>query len=644
MFAAVLVANRGEIAVRVIRTLHRLGVEAVAVYSDADVDAPHVRAADRAVRLGPAAAGASYLDVERVVEAAVRTGAGAVHPGYGFLSERPELARACRDAGVTFVGPPPEALALLGDKIAAKEVAAGAGVPVVPGSGAGAGSTDAELERWAADQELPLLVKAAGGGGGRGMRVVRALAELPDALAAARREAQAAFGDGRLLVEGYLERPRHLEVQILADRHGHVLHLGERECSLQRRYQKVVEEAPSPVVTPELRARLGAAAVELARRCGYQGAGTVEFVAEADEPSRFYFLEMNARLQVEHPVTEAITGLDLVELQLRIAAGEPLPPAQDWVTCTGNAVEARVYAEDPEHGFVPSAGRIVAYREPGGVRVDTGIGTGIEVTAAYDPLLLKVIAHGPDRDAALARLRRALGELRVVGPETNIAYLGALLDRPEVRAGQFDTGLLERLAGQLAPPPPDPALAGLALIALLGPPASDDPWDAGDGWRLTGPACARARVRSSEAGALEAAVRPDGEGGYLLGDVRAWLDGDVLRVAGEEATRTVDVYRDGDAVWLVDAGVPTRWAWATETAGHQLAAGSLEAPMPGVVLEVRTEAGAAVAEGDVLLVLESMKMELSIVSPSDGVVGDVYVREGDRVAKGAALVSVGVAE
>src|SRR5919198_4978996 len=290
MFAAVLVANRGEIAVRVIRTLHRLGVEAVAVYSDADVDAPHVRGADRAVRLGPAEASASYLDVGRVVEAALRTGAGAIHPGYGFLSERPELARACRDAGITFVGPPPEALALLGDKIAAKEVAESGGVPVVPGSDSGL-SSDADLERWAAAQEPPLLVKAAGGGGGRGMRVVRAHAELPEALAAARREAEAAFGDGRLLVERYLERPRHLEVQVLADRHGHLLHLGERECSLQRRYQKVVEEAPSPAVTPELRARLGAAAVELARRCGYEGAGTVEFVAEGGDPSCFYFLE-----------------------------------------------------------------------------------------------------------------------------------------------------------------------------------------------------------------------------------------------------------------------------------------------------------------------------------------------------------------
>jgi acetyl-CoA/propionyl-CoA carboxylase biotin carboxyl carrier protein len=375
MFARVLVANRGEIALRVLRTLGGLGIEGVAVYSDADAGAPHVRAADRAVRLGPAPALESYLAIERVVAAAIATGCEAVHPGYGFLSERPEFARACSDAGLTFIGPSPEAMALLGDKAAAKQVAADAGVPVVPGLH-GESLGDAEIVDWAGSQELPLLVKAVAGGGGKGMRVVRSRDELPEALRAARSEAAAAFGDDRLLVERWIEQPRHIEVQVVGDEHGSVLHLGERECSLQRRHQKVIEEAPSPVVGFELRERLGGAAVELARSCGYTNAGTVEFIAAADDPARFFFLEMNARLQVEHPVTEAVTGLDLVELQLRVAAGEPLPMRQDEIELRGHSIEARIYAEDPRAGFLPSSGRIVAWRPPargGGQRGDVAL-------------------------------------------------------------------------------------------------------------------------------------------------------------------------------------------------------------------------------------------------------------------------------
>ncbi len=626
MLARVLIANRGEIAVRVARTLRRMGIESVAVFSDADALAPHVRAAERALAVP------SYLDIEGVLEAARRAGADAVHPGYGFLSERPAFAQACRDAGLVFVGPSPEAMALLGDKVAAKEAAAAAGVPVLPGL-SGAALTDEEIVAWAGDQELPVLLKAAAGGGGKGMRIVRAHDALAEALGAARREALGAFGDDRLLVERYVESSRHIEVQVIGDEHGTVLHLGERECSLQRRHQKVIEEAPSPVVDAALRARMGEAAVELARSCGYTGAGTVELIAERDDPGSFYFLEMNARLQVEHPVTEAVTGLDLVELQMRVAAGEPLPLAQEDVRLEGHAVEARLYAEDPAHGFLPSTGRVVAYREPAGVRVDSGIAEGVEVGSDYDPMLAKVIAHAPDRAAALARLERALGELVVLGPTTNGAYLRALLGRPEVRAGALDTGLIERLGAEIAPPPPAPELPAVALAARAGgAPASDDPWDARDGWRLGELAWTRG---------LGVAVRALANGAWEWDDGTFALDGDRLTVDG--VSRPLGVIHDGDGVWLLDGACePVRFAFAgPDRAGAAAAAGgSLEAPMPGVVIDVRVARGDDVEEGDVLVVLESMKMELSVQSPGAGVVGDVLVATGDRVARGQLLVAV----
>ncbi|MBS1869218.1 MAG: biotin/lipoyl-binding protein [Actinobacteria bacterium] len=623
MFSRVLIANRGEIALRVMRTLSRLGVESVAVYTDVDASAVHARMADRAVRVD------SYLSIEGVIEAAQAVSADAIHPGYGFLSERPAFARACADAGLTFVGPSAEAMALLGDKVAAKAAASAAGVPVVPGL-SGERLTDEEIAAWAAGQPLPLLLKAAAGGGGKGMRIVRSLDALPEALGAARREAAAAFGDDRLLVERYLERSRHIEVQLIADAHGTALHLGERECSLQRRHQKVIEEAPSPVVSAELRARMGRAACALAHAAGYVGAGTVELIAEHDDPSAFYLLEVNARLQVEHPVTELVTGLDLVELQLRVAAGEPLPLAQADVSLSGHAVEARVYAEDPAHGFLPSTGRVVAYREPSGVRVDSGVEQGSEVTADYDPMLAKVVAHGPDRAVALARLERALAELRVVGPTTNAPWLRALLARPEVRAGELDTELIERLGDAVAVPPPDASLAGLAVRALLGARASDDPWDALDGWRLGG---VRAPAR----------MRLDGPSGPLdaVAPVEARRVPDGLGIEGEGGVaRGVAVYRDGRAVWLVVDGVPTRWAVAVERTGARAAGGSLDAPMPGTVIDVRVEPGAAVAEGDTLVVMESMKMELAIQAPADGVVADVLVARGQRVTQGEALIAL----
>jgi acetyl-CoA/propionyl-CoA carboxylase biotin carboxyl carrier protein len=587
VFERVLVANRGEIAVRVMRTLAALGIESIAVYGPPDADALHVRVADRALPVS------SYLDAEAIVQAALAGGAEAVHPGYGFLSENPSFAQAVIDAGLTWIGPPPEAIALMGDKAQAKEAARNAGVPTVPTGD---------------DGGYPVVVKAVAGGGGKGMRVVRAPEELEEATAAAKREAQSAFGDDRVMIERYLERPRHIEVQVIADAHGNVLHLGERECSLQRRHQKVIEEAPSPVVDAPLRARMGAAACDLARAAGYVNAGTVEYIATGGE---FFFLEMNARLQVEHPVTELVTGLDLVELQLRVAAGEPLPLAQEDVELRGHAVEARVYAEDAAAGFLPSTGRVVAYRAPAGagVRVDSGITRGSEVTSDYDPMLAKVIAHGPDRATALARLERALAHTLVAGPTTNTPYLRALIARPEVRAGDIDTGLIERLGDAIAPPSPADDLPGLAVDALVGAPRSDDPWDATDGWRPGG-RTAPARIR---------------------------LDGHGL-VAAEH--RPVEAIREGDAIWIVDDGVPHRFAPAVDVAGEHAGAGSLEAPMPGTIIDVRAATGDSVDEGDVLVVMESMKMELSIVAPSAGTVGDVHVSAGDRVARGQSLVEV----
>jgi len=445
MFDTVLVANRGEIAVRVIRTLRSLGVRSVAVFSDADADARHVREADTAVRIGPAPAAESYLSAERLLEAAARTGAQAVHPGYGFLAENADFARACADAGLVFIGPPADAISLMGDKIRAKETVKAAGVPVVPGS-SGSGLTDAELAEAAREIGMPVLLKPSAGGGGKGMRLVRDASALADEIAAARREARASFGDDTLLVERWIDRPRHIEIQVLADGHGNVVHLGERECSLQRRHQKIIEEAPSVFLDEKTRAAMGEAAVQAARSCGYSGAGTVEFIVPGSDPASYCFMEMNTRLQVEHPVTEMITGVDLVEWQLRVAAGERLTFAQDDVTLTGHAVEARICAEDPARGFLPSGGTVLRLYEPqgDGIRTDSGLSEGTEVGSLYDPMLSKVIAYGPDRATALRRLRGALAETVTLGVQTNAGFLRRLLAHPAVVAGELDTGLVER--------------------------------------------------------------------------------------------------------------------------------------------------------------------------------------------------------
>ncbi|MDX6310884.1 MAG: acetyl-CoA/propionyl-CoA carboxylase, biotin carboxylase, biotin carboxyl carrier protein, partial [Streptomyces sp.] len=496
MFDTVLVANRGEIAVRVIRTLRRLGVRSVAVYSDADAGARHVREADTAVRIGPAAAAESYLSVDRLLDAAARTGAQAVHPGYGFLAENAAFARACTDAGLVFIGPPAHAIDLMGDKIRAKETVRAAGVLVVPGS-TGSELDDGQLMDAAREIGVPVLLKPSAGGGGKGMRLVRDEALLAEEIAAARREARGSFGDDTLLVERWIDRPRHIEIQVLADGHGHVIHLGERECSLQRRHQKVIEEAPSVLLDPGTRAAMGAAAVQAARSCGYVGAGTVEFIVPGTDDQAYFFMEMNTRLQVEHPVTELVTGLDLVEWQVRVAAGEPLPFGQEDIRLDGHAVEARICAEVPSRGFLPSAGTVLALREPqgDGVRVDSGLAAGTEISTSYDPMLAKVIAYGPDRATALRRLRAALAGTTVLGLDTNTGFLRRLLAHPAVVSGDLDTGLIDReLGGLVSGDIPDEVYAAAALLrqAALEPDRAAgawvDPFSAPTGWRLGGEA------------------------------------------------------------------------------------------------------------------------------------------------------------
>jgi len=656
MFSSVLVANRGEIAVRVIRTLKRLGIRAIAVYSDADRDALHVQLADVAERLGPAAPSDSYLSIERVLAAAASSGAEAIHPGYGFLSENPALSRACRDAGIVFIGPPPEAMELLGDKVRAKLAAEQAGISIVPGLQR-PGLTDEEIIAFASeDGRLPLMIKAAAGGGGRGMRIVSSASELPEALAAARREALAGFVDDSLFAERYVERARHIEIQLLADEHGNVVHLGERECSLQRRHQKVVEESPSPVVGPELRERIGAAGCELARRAGYRGAGTAEFLADADDPSQFFFLEINARLQVEHPVTESVTGLDLVQQQLLIAAGEPLALTQDQVQLNGHAIEVRITAEDAGAGFLPATGEIVAYVEPGGpgIRVDSGVTVGSVVTPFYDSLLAKVIATGADREEALERLLGALSELRILGVTTNTGFLHRLIDSAQMRAGAIDTRLIERDEIAVLPTGPEARRAAIAAAAtgtlgLFHSTAGGDPWDSLVGFRLEGPAAIDWELEplgSDEPITVTVTGGPDGAR-VSVGDEQpevlqiAAAGARVRVVLGDEATLW-DHADSGEQRWV--ASGPDSFAFRLiepVVMGEDAAAdGSLEAPMPGTVLAVRVSAGEAVTAGDVLVVLESMKMEISLVAPADGVVAGVLVGAGEGVRQGQALVEL----
>ncbi|WP_029431305.1 biotin carboxylase N-terminal domain-containing protein [Blastococcus sp. URHD0036] len=646
MFDTVLVANRGEIAVRVIRTLREMGIRSVAVYSDADAGALHTRVADVAVRLGPAPAAESYLSVERVVEAALRSGAQAVHPGYGFLSENVGFARACEKAGLVFIGPPVAAIEAMADKIRAKQTVMAAGVPVVPGR-TEPGMDDDAVAAAAVEAGFPVLLKPSAGGGGKGMRVVRSAAELPEAIAAARREARGSFGDDTLLVERYIGAARHIEVQVLGDAHGTVVHLGERECSLQRRHQKVIEEAPSPLLDASMRARMGTAAVEAARAVGYTGAGTVEFIVDAEAPDDFFFLEMNTRLQVEHPVTECVTGLDLVELQLRVAAGEPLPFGQDDVPLDGHAIEARVYAEDPARGFLPQSGTVLGLREPTGpgVRVDSSLAAGSVVGTDYDPMLAKVVAWGPDRETARTRLLAALAGTQVLGVPTNTAFLRTLLADPDVAAGRLDTGLIERRGESLtaAAEVPDDVLAAAALALLLEiEPAGDvvDPWDVPDGWRVGEPAWTLRRLQLAGGELVEVRVRG------RAGDAQVRVaDGDAVpaRVSrdGAELTVTLDGTRtryllahDGGTVWLAGAGrtVALREQERLHAAAEGAAgSGVVTAPMPGTVTVVRAAVGDRVAAGDPLLVVEAMKMEHVLTAPVAGTVTELTGTAGQQV-------------
>jgi acetyl-CoA/propionyl-CoA carboxylase biotin carboxyl carrier protein len=674
VFEKVLIANRGEIAVRVIRTLRALSIGSVAVYSEADAGARHVLEADAAVRIGPAAAADSYLHSGRILDAARRTGAQAVHPGYGFLAENAAFARACAEAGLVFIGPPPAAIEAMGDKIAAKATVAAAGVPVVPGTGL-PGMSDKDLidslnERW-----FPVIVKPSAGGGGKGMRVVHSPGELPAAVAAARREASAAFGDDTLLIERYVARPRHIEIQVLADAHGNVVHLGERECSIQRRHQKIIEEAPSPLFDDARREAMGAAAVQAARSVGYTGAGTVEFIVPGDQPDEFWFMEMNTRLQVEHPVTELVTGLDLVEWQVRVAEGEPLPftasPRQ-----TGHAVEARVYAEDPSRGFLPAGGTVLALREPATphVRVDSGLSAGMTITSAYDPMLVKVIVWGADRAAALRRLDAALAGTTILGVTTNIAFLRELLRDPGVRAGHLDTGLAERIADAAGTGPPagvpDDVLAAAALERLLslapagpagqaGPAAPvTGPWDIPDGWRVGGRAWTRFRFTAGSGPAGEVRVRglASADAEVAVGDGapapgRAELIGTGPPVTGlpvtgqrgatdllvtyDGRTRRYVCARSGTTVWLGRDG--QAWALTEQDAAlvRDKRTGTTDAtvrsPMPGTVLAVRVAAGQPVRAGQPLLVVEAMKMEHTVTAPLPGVVTELTAKAGQQV-------------
>lgn len=648
----VLVANRGEIAVRIIRTLRSLGIRSVAVFSDADADAVHVRLADEAVRLGPAPAAQSYLSIERVLDAARQTGAQAVHPGFGFLAENAAFASACAEAGVVFIGPSPEAIEIMGDKISAKRTVEARGVPTVPGL-ARAGLTDAELIDGAGGVGFPVLIKPSAGGGGKGMHVVEEEAQLPAAVAAARREAVASFGDDTLFLERYVTTPRHIEVQVIADSHSNIVHLGERECSLQRRHQKVVEEAPSPLLDAATRARIGAAACETARSVGYVGAGTVEFIVPADRPDEFFFMEMNTRLQVEHPVTELVTGLDLVELQLRIAAGEALPFRQQDVRLNGHAIEVRVYAEDPQAGFLPTGGRVERVVHPSGpgIRVDTSLEDGLDVSTDYDPMLAKLIAWAPNREEARRRLVDAIAETAIFGFETNLTFLKLLLERPEVIAGELDTGLIARVFEHLPfAETSERTFAEAALLTHAQPTGTTatgptGPWARADGWRLGAAAATvfdletparRARVRVW-ASPLRVAV-DDGEPQAAT----VALDGGRASVGIGGHRRSFPFAAGSGGVWLrTDAdAVLVREHRATYGADRTAdASPTLTSPLPGTVVMVAVDEGAHVEVGDAIVAVEAMKMEHVLRATVGGTVR-LTVAAGDQVARGGVVATI----
>ncbi len=666
MFDKILIANRGEIACRVIRTARRLGVRTVAVYSEADTRALHVAMADEAHGIGPAPAAESYLRGDLIIDVARGCGAQAIHPGYGFLAENAGFARTCAQAGVVFVGPSPETIEAMGDKSAAKTLMEKAGVTVVPGYH-GDAQDDAALDAAAARVGYPLVIKPAAGGGGKGMRVVASAADFAEAVAASRREAKSAFGNDKVLLERYLERPRHVEVQVFGDSHGNIVHLFERDCSIQRRHQKIVEEAPAPGLDARLRRAMGEAAVSAARAVAYVGAGTVEFLLSSEEA--FYFMEMNTRLQVEHPVTEMITGHDLVEWQLRVAAGEPLPCAQDALAIDGHAIEARIYAEDPDNDFLPSTGALHHLRFPaenGHVRVETGVRQGDSVDVHYDPMIAKLVVWGEDRIAALDRLRTALGGIQVVGVASNVAFLAAVAAHSAYAAGEVDTGFVGRHRAEIMPPA-EPATDRVIALACLdtllrradaaaeAARASRDPyspWHHATGWRLNDEAQHVLRFLDGDAERTVMAhftadgYRLDLPGGAVTArGERNDADDLVAEIGGERVTATV-VERGRDVTVFVD-GMSHRLFHHDPLDSAEREArpdNRLTAPMPGKVVAVKVEPGARVSRGAPLMVLEAMKMEHTIAAPADGCVERVNYAPGDRVEEGAELLSFTAAE
>ncbi|ADG79905.1 biotin carboxylase OS=Tsukamurella paurometabola (strain ATCC 8368 / DSM / CCUG 35730 / CIP 100753 / JCM 10117 / KCTC 9821 / NBRC 16120 / NCIMB 702349 /NCTC 13040) OX=521096 GN=Tpau_3320 PE=4 SV=1 [Tsukamurella paurometabola] len=647
MIEKVLIANRGEIACRVIETLREQGIASVAVYSDADADARHVRLADEAVRLGPAAATESYLRIDAVVDAARATGADAVHPGYGFLSENAAFARALDAAGIEFLGPPVAAIETMGDKITARAAVVERDVPVVPGISR-PGLTDADLIAAADDIGFPVLIKPSAGGGGKGMHRVQNPADLPAAVAAARREAAAAFGDDTLFMEHFVDTPRHIEVQVLADKHGNVIHLGERECSLQRRHQKVIEEAPSALLDAATRERIGRAACDAARSVGYTGVGTVEFIVSAHRPDEFFFMEMNTRLQVEHPVTELVTGIDLVQQQIRVANGEKLGIAQDEITLTGHAVEARIYAEDPAAGFLPTGGTVTGLRYPRGdrrgpIRVDTGIVDGSVVGSDYDPMLAKVIVHATDREQALRRLDEALSATQLTGLRTNVDFCRFVLDDADVVSGNLDTELLDRLAPTYTRPEPTARAYAAAALRAVADSRSEGPWGTETGWRIGG--AAPVIIRFAGAGAAEAVtVSVLGDtvtvhGGGIDWDGTARLDGERLTVDGRTSPVTVAV--TGGTYWVsgVDGSFELSLARSASKDRDGAHDGEVTSPMPGAVVAVPVTDGQAVSKGETVVIIEAMKMEQPLTAPHDGTV-TLAVRVGEKVNAAQVLAVV----
>ena len=634
-----LIANRGEIACRVIDTARRLGLHTVAVYSDADAGALHVRRADSAHRIGPAPAAASYLDIDAVLAAAERAGADAIHPGYGFLSENADFADACATARIAFVGPPGAAIRAMGSKLEAKRLVAAAGTPVVPGYHDD-NQDDAVLAAAAGKLGFPLLIKASAGGGGKGMRLVQAPREFADALAGARREAAAAFADDRVLLERYLVNPKHLEVQILADAHGNVIGLFERDCSVQRRHQKVIEEAPGPTVDEPLRERLVDAAVNAAQAIGYAGAGTIEFIAEGGgQDAAFYFMEMNTRLQVEHPVTEAITGLDLVEWQLRIAAGEPLDIEP---RASGHAIEARLYAESPARGFLPSAGRLRRLRFPASVRVDTGVAEGDSVPVHYDPMLAKLIAHGPSREAARRRLVEALERTEIAGIEHNAGYLRNLLAHSAFIAGDYGTQLADSVHDAVLPRAGD---LHWALAALAATRSGSAPWSRADGWRVNQPARTEVLLKLGEeirAVTIRHGRVTVGDASFGVEDLESGADSIIVRL--NRRPRKAGLLRAGGAIHLMLEGETFIFECVQDSTADQATgldgADRIVSPMPGQVIGLAVAPGDRVEAGDLLAVIEAMKMEHSVLAPCSGEVTEVHCVAGQRVDEHTRLLEL----